>query len=196
MKHLKWILAVPVVVFFFVWLGHKKNSQTQKLLPRLIEIPEFHLRTQEGFPFEKKNFLGRVTLVNFIFTNCPTVCPLLTQKMKEVVAMISNPEIQFVSISVDPENDTPEVLKKYGERFGADWSKWTFLTGPLDQISDIVVKGFKVVFVRDSKDLLDITHGEYFVLVDKTGYIRAYRMISDESSKKDLVNLLQSLAKE
>ncbi|MFM8270351.1 MAG: SCO family protein, partial [Pseudomonadota bacterium] len=101
-----------------------------------------------------------------------------------------------VSISVDPEHDSPEVLKKYGDKFGVDWNRWHFLTGPLETISEVVVKGFKVVLLREAKDLMDITHGEHFVLVDKQGYIRAYRMIADAPSKKDVVELLQKLAKE
>lgn len=196
MKTLKWILLVPVLVFFFVWVGHQKNTSSPQPLPKLIELPAFELKNQEGAPFGNKNLLGRVTLVNFIFTNCPTVCPLLTKKMSDLTKQISNPSIQFLSVSVDPENDSPEVLKKYGDKFGVDWTRWNFVTGPLEKISDVVVKGFKVVFVRDTKDILEITHGEHFVLVDKQGTIRAYRMISDEESKKEVVSLLEQLAKE
>jgi len=196
MKTLKWILLVPLLIFFGVWVGHFKNARRPQPLPRLIRIPSFELKNQEGSSFENKNLLGRVTLVNFIFTNCPTVCPLLTQRMKELSDIVSNPTVQFLSISVDPENDSPEVLKKYGEKYGVDWSRWNFVTGPLDKISEVVVKGFKVVFLRETKDILDITHGEHFVLVDKQGYIRAYRMISDEESKKEVTSLLEQLAKE
>jgi len=196
MKSLKWILLVPVLVFFFVWVGHRKNMQTLETLPKLIQIPAFELKNQDGALYGNKNLLGRVTLVNFIFTSCPTVCPLLTQKMKEITKEVSNPSIQFLSISVDPENDSPEGLKKYGDKFGVDWSRWNFVTGPLEKISEVVVKGFKVVFIRDTKDILEITHGEHFVLVDKQGTIRAYRMISDEESKKEVLSLLEQLAKE
>jgi protein SCO1/2 len=116
--------------------------------------------------------------------------------MKEITKEVSNPSIQFLSISVDPENDSPEVLKKYGDKFGVDWSRWNFVIGPLEKISEVVVKGFKIVFIRDTKDILEITHGEHFVLVDKQGTIRAYRMISDEESKKEVLRLLEQLAKE
>lgn len=199
-RKLKWVLLIPVIFMGLIWFSQQSSIQNPKL-PVLASLPELELKTQEGKTFSRKDFLGHVTLVNFIFTSCPTVCPVLTQKMKEIVSEIQNPEIRFVSLSVDPENDSPEVLKKYGEKYGADWSRWTFLTGPLNTISEVVIKGFKVSLVREKKqnhpdetrDLFDITHGEHFVLVDKQGNIRAYRMISNEEGKKEIIHLLQQL---
>ena len=202
-QKIKWLLLIPVVFMGIVWFSQQRSLQNVKL-PVLSSLPELELKTQEDKKYFRKDFLGHVTLVNFIFTSCPTVCPVLTQKMKELVNEAQNPEFRFVSISVDPENDSPAVLKKYGEKFGANWSRWTFLTGPLTEISEVVIRGFKVGLVREKKksaldetrDLFDITHGEHFVLVDKQGNIRAYRMISGEEGKKEILQLLEQLQSE
>ncbi|NBX93367.1 MAG: SCO family protein [Proteobacteria bacterium] len=198
---LKWLLIIPLIFMAVVWVS---QNTTRDKLPVLIELPAFDLKTQDGAPFSKQNLLGHVTLINFIFTSCPTVCPLLTQRMKSIVSATDNPQLRFVSISVDPETDSPNVLKKYGDKFGADWTKWTFLTGTLGAISEVVVKGFKIVLIRDkkntttseAKDLFDITHGEHFVLVDKHANIRAYRMIATDTEQTEVLDLLNDLEKE
>ena len=123
--------------------------------------------------------------------------------MQVLTQKISDPTVQFISISVDPVNDTPEVLKKYREEFGVNDSRWTFLTGPLDQITDVVVKGFKMVLIREKNpekaetisDLFDITHGEHFVLVDKEGQIRLYQMLQSPEDEKNLLKAVQILTK-
>ncbi len=205
MRFLKWILLVPLLVLGLVWFGHKKNTSTPQPLPKLLAVPQFEFVNQEGKLFTEKDLLGKSVLINFIFTKCPTVCPLLTQTMKDISEKAQNPLIHFVSISVDPENDSSTVLKAYGEKVGADFSKWTFLTGPSDQLGDVVVKGFKMILIKDPKknsssqdpkDLLDITHGEHFVLVDKQGYIRGFRTLQSENDKLAVLQELEQLAKE
>ena len=115
-----------------------------------------------------------------MFTRCPSVCPLLTAKFKALQAELTElPELRFVSISVDPEHDTPEVLAAYAKRFGADTRRWSFLTGPLDAVDQTVVKGFKIHIGKPTPNeedptLMDIMHGEHFVLVDREGVIRGY----------------------
>jgi len=174
------------------------------MLPKLLAVPEFQFLNQEGKELTSRDLLEQVTLVNFIFTKCPTVCPILTQTMKEISSRTTNPRIHFLSISVDPEHDTPAVLKAYAEKQGADLSRWNFLTGPLDRISDAVIKGFKMTLIKEPKknaqkeveDLYDITHGEHFVLVDKDGYIRAFRAIQTEADKQSVLSDLEALSLE
>ncbi|HCU24422.1 MAG TPA: hypothetical protein DF383_05330, partial [Deltaproteobacteria bacterium] len=124
---------------------------TKPALPVLGEISEFHLTTQEGRSFSKSDMAGKIWVANFIFTSCAGTCPLLTERMKKLQTSLNagmeNPErapLHFVSFSVDPERDTPEVLQEYAKRHDVDLSNWTFLTGPFEEVSRTVVKGFKV----------------------------------------------------
>ena len=208
LKHLKWILLVPVIALGAMWVFifvQKPQTSVPGLAP-IAPVPHFEFRNQAGEPFSDQNLLGKVTLVNFIFTHCPTVCPLLTERMKTISQAMTQSEVQFVSISVDPENDSPEQLKKYAERFGADLSRWSFLTGPLEEISKTIISGFKISLIRDKKknknkkaapeDLFDITHGEHFVLVDTKGMIRGYQMVQTEEDQTLLMAKLQQLLTE
>src|SRR5689334_22121255 len=102
-------------------------------LPTIGPAPHFALISQDGKPVSLGDFRGKVLAVNFIYTSCPDICPLLTQKMAQVRDALSVdfvPRVAFVSITVDPENDTPDVLKNFADAFGANSGGWAFLTGP------------------------------------------------------------------
>lgn len=194
-KKLQVFILLPLIVgagFFFL-----NQSKRKSALPLSMPTPQFQLTDQEGRPFTQEEFQNKVTLINFIFTNCPTVCPLLTQKMKKISQKIPDDQVRFLTISVDPENDTPAVMKRYGNKFKVDWSRWTFLTGPLDEISKAVIQGFKIAMVKEtSSDLLEITHGEYFVLVDSKGMIRSYQMLESPADETLLLSQIKNLTKE
>lgn len=200
-KSLKWILAVPLLFLGAWWLIEQRVSTSPNFLPILAELPKFQFTNHEGKPVSQRDLSGKVVVINFIFTQCPTVCPLLTQKMQVLTQKISDPGVLFVSISVDPANDTPEVLRKYRQEFGVNDGRWTFLTGPIEQITDVVIKGFKVALIREKKpekadsvtDLFDITHGEHFVLVDKKEKIRAYRMLESSEDERVLLQAVETL---
>jgi len=194
-KKLQVFIAIPLIVGAgFIFLNQSKRKSA---LPLSMPSPQFQLTDQEGRPFTQEAFQNKVTLINFIFTNCPTVCPLLTQKMKKISQKISDEQVRFLTISVDPENDTPAVMKRYGNKFKVDWNRWTFLTGPLDEISKAVIQGFKIAMVKEtSPDLLEITHGEYFVLVDSKGMIRSYQMIESPADETLILSHIKNLTKE
>lgn len=148
--------------------------------PVLATLPEFHLVDQSGKPFDRSALLGKTHVVNFFFTSCPTSCPLLTRKMRELVRRSDASEaIGFVSFSVDPERDTPERLRAFADSYGADLSRWTFVTGPGDALFDVVVNGFHVGMgpkpvIGAPPDIYDISHGEQFVVVDARARLRAF----------------------
>ena len=101
-------------------------------LPVLGQIPDFRLIDQRGAAFTTAQMRGHVTVVDFIFTHCPASCPRLTARMGELQARLASDrsDARLVSISVDPENDTPAVLADYGAKAHADPARWTFVTGP------------------------------------------------------------------
>jgi len=152
--------------------------------PLLGDVPSFSLRDQTGRTFGRADLAGKTWVADFVFTRCPTACPLLTQKMAEVEKRAHNlgPSFHLVSFSVDPEHDTPEVLATYAAQVHADPQKWTFLTGPLGEIEDAVVRGFKIGVDRSKTkdDFFDIVHGEHLVVVDGHARIRGYFDISPE----------------
>src|SRR3954462_14932622 len=109
-------------------------------------LPAFTLTDQRGQPFGSRELGGKVWVADFIFTSCQAACPLLSERMAEVGkrARHLGPDFHLVSISVDPERDTPERLAAYAARYGANPISWSFLTGPEQAIQATVVEGFKV----------------------------------------------------
>jgi protein SCO1/2 len=187
-------VAVPGVV-----TATMNDGTEDPLATPIAELPAFALRTQADQPFGREQFLGKVTVVNFIFTTCPDICPMLSAEMAEITGHYTNePGVQFVSISVDPATDTPAVLAAYGARFGADPARWRFLTGDFAAVRVVVVDGFKSVLEKlpatDVKPA-SVLHGERFVLVDKQARIRLYPD-TKEPGKKALHDGVARLLKE
>ncbi|HEX5660733.1 MAG TPA: SCO family protein [Polyangiales bacterium] len=186
-----------LAVFALYRLGDQKQSQAQGELGR---VPAFALTDQLGKPFGSAQLAGRPWIANFVFTRCPSVCPLLTAKFKSLQSKLTDvPDVQFVSFSVDPEHDTPPVLNEYAQKYDAGPS-WHFLTGPLDTIEKTVVSGFKI-HIGDPKPsendptLVEIMHGEHFVLVDAKGTIRGYYR-AEPAELTQLAEDLRAMAKE
>ncbi|MBX3246929.1 MAG: SCO family protein [Myxococcales bacterium] len=143
-------------------------------IPVLAPVPDFRLVNQAGEPFGLAELRGEVWIASFMFTTCPTVCPMLTTKMGNLQRRLADRDgVRFVSFTVDPERDTPEVLTRYAERHGADQRTWTFLTGDPDAVRRAVVDGMRVAMGERQADG-DILHGTHFVLVDAEGRIRGY----------------------
>ncbi len=147
----------------------------------IYDAPSFALTAQSGESFESSALAGKVWVVHFFFTSCPSVCPVLTAKMQRLQADLAGLSgFHLVSFSVDPETDTPEVLTEYAQRHNADLRNWTFLTGETEAIREAVVEGLRVgIGERDARG--DIRHGNYFVLVDQEGKVRGYYRPDDES---------------
>ncbi|MDP9150407.1 MAG: SCO family protein, partial [Myxococcota bacterium] len=168
-------------------------------MPVYGHLPAFQLVDERGAPFAPESMLGHVNVVDFIFTRCTSSCPRLTSRMTEVQSRLAlrAPDVHFVSFSVDPENDTPSVLAAYADKAHADPARWRFVTGPLDAIERAVVLGFKVAAAKIAKgaDDYEVTHGEWFVLVDRSGDIRGYYPIDEPSDVDALVGDVMRLDK-
>ena len=143
-------LAVPLAAFY----ARSWSSATR--LPVLAVLPEFRLQDQRGQAFERRQLLGRVWIADFVFTHCAEACPRLTQKMRTLQDQLTQEEaaarIGLLSVSVDPERDTPEVLQRYARTFGARDEVWRFLTGPQAEVERAVVQGFKIAMVKAPLD--------------------------------------------
>jgi protein SCO1/2 len=172
------------------------------LPPVLFQLPDFELTQQDSQQIKLSDFRGSVLVVNFIFTSCPMVCPRLTQQMAKIQSRFvgMGPAMRSVSITVDPKTDTPEVLREYGEKYRANFRNWHFLTGDLKQIEEVVVNGFKMAMVQTPQEpaaptsLMDITHGEHFVIVDQLGRIRAFKTANNDQEINSIVQTVAILA--
>lgn len=174
-------------------------QETSAVEGELGQVPAFTLTNQDGKPVTDRDFRGKVWVASFVFTRCVAVCPMLTAKFRALQQDLSDlPNLAYVSISVDPDYDTPQVLSAYAKRFNADVTRWQFLTGPLADIERTVVQGFKI-HIGDRKQgaqdptLLEIMHGEHFVLVDQTGMIRGYFQ-SDQAGMAELEQAATALS--
>ncbi|MCP4246526.1 MAG: SCO family protein [bacterium] len=161
-------------------------------LPTLGQAPPFELTERDGEPFQAAELTGKVWVADFIFTYCAGPCPLMTSRMAELQKAVADlPDVRLVSFSVDPERDTPQVLRRYADRYGADPERWFFLTGDEALIRTVAVNGFKLGSMDDL-----ILHSAKFALVDRSGAIRGYYDSSDADVVARLAADIRSLGKQ
>ena len=168
-------------------------------LPGLGELPPFEFTSQEGEPFTSQDLDGRIWISNFMFTSCPSVCPMLSQRMSLIAGRLQGAgDVHLLSFSVDPEDDTPAVLKAYAEAYGADPAQWSFLTGEQAELEKAIEGGFKVSMGGpiDRRDLNSVMHGTRFVLGDKEGNIRGYFDVETDDGIDVLMEAVDSLRDE
>lgn len=154
-------------------------------LPVIGDVPEFHLTDQASRALSRGDLFGRVWVADFIFTRCAGPCPLMTARMARLQGVVADlTDVRLVSFSVDPERDTPAVLREYAARHGAQAGRWHFLTGPRADIYDLAKRGFHLT-VQSETDTTPLLHSTYFMLVDRRGRIRgAYNGEDDEALER------------
>jgi protein SCO1 len=175
--------------------GHapRQTPRTQRL-PEIASAPGFTLKSQDGAPVSLVDFRGKVAAVTFIFTSCTATCPMLTPMMSSVQGRLGSDfgsNIVFASITVDPERDTPEMLKLYAQAYGADVPGWSFLTGPPSIIAGLMHR-YGVFAEKNEKG--DIEHGLLTSIVDRRGILRVQYLgarFDPEEFRRDLLNLLR-----
>jgi protein SCO1/2 len=170
-------------------------AAADETLPVIGPAPDFALTSQDGMPVALASLRGRVVAVSFLYTACPDICPLLTQKLVEVQDALGKDfgrKIAFVSITVDPERDTPEVLKDYAAAWEAKLAGWSFLTGPPAAVRD-VVRRYGVVAVRNAEGFVD--HNLVTSLVDPRGMLRVQYLgmrFDVGEFRRDLLSLVEN----
>jgi protein SCO1/2 len=175
-RPLAWALAVGLLA---AWpLAWALRTPLPPAPPTLGTLPPFELTAQDGRPFGSKDLAGRVWVASFIFTRCETACPSITRQMARIQARTRNlePAFHLVSISVDPQFDSPARLAEYARGARASPRMWTFLTGSADAVRDTVVRGLRVSMGQDEAGPggEGVSHGTHLVLVDGQGRIRGY----------------------
>lgn len=165
-------VIIPVVIIALLFLGigvgmgyFKKNLYT------VMKVPDFELTDQNNKKITNRDMLGKVYLVEFFFSRCPTICPVMNMNMRAIENGINNPDFGIISISIDPENDTPELLKEHARKIGVKSPNWHFLTGNRDDIGKIADQ-FNI-YVGDKEDESEsLNHSGMIALVDQEGNIR------------------------
>lgn len=160
-----------------------------------MPVQDFTLVDQERRPFRLTSLRKKVVLVTFIYTTCPDVCPLLTAKFAEIQRKLKSErrnDYFLVSITTDPEVDTPKHLKSYGQRFEADFHSWAFLTGDKKDLSE-VWRSFGVHVKKRGKGLIE--HTGLTTLIDRQG-IRRIDYYGDSWTEKELLKDIAALAEE
>jgi protein SCO1/2 len=146
------------------------SNRSRLALPVLGQVPEFAFVERSGQPFGRHDLEGKISVVDFIFTRCPGPCPIMADRMSRLYRLFArHPEVQFVSITVDPEYDSLPVLREYAERQGVTDNRWAFLLGPIDEVVRLSEKGFMLPL-----DEAPTGHSTKFALVDAAGQIRGY----------------------
>ncbi|MEC7948543.1 MAG: SCO family protein [Myxococcota bacterium] len=164
-------------------------------------MPSFSLVSHAGAPFTNADLAGDVVVLDFIFTRCPDVCPLMTTQMVALQRALparpfGGPRLQLVSVSVDPMHDTPPVLQAYAERYGADLGPWTFLTGSPGDISALSEGLAQALVARPTDDEApDITHSQRLLLIDPSGHVRGFFQ-TDAAGLDGLVAAIEGIAAE
>jgi len=154
-------------------------------LPKYDRVPQFQMTDSEGMPFDSRQVADKVWIADFIYTNCPGPCPMMSSRMQRVADQLKDdPDVRLVSFSVDPAHDTPPVL---AHRFGAPTKQWVFLTGTPETVHLLAYTTFHLGDVIGKVD-----HSTKFVLVDKNGYIRGY--YSSLGEQDEISQLLQDVA--
>jgi protein SCO1/2 len=153
-----------------------KVGETKKDDGKLVKIgpaPKFELVNQDNKKITNETYKGKVYVLEFFFTTCPSICPKMNLSMLAIEnTFFGNPNFGIVSITIDPAHDTPAVLNAHAKLLGVKSSNWNFLTGDRDYIFDIANKGFNLYVGENSKVSGGFEHSGLFALVDKNGTIR------------------------
>jgi protein SCO1/2 len=203
---LRLFLRYPFVVFFLlgvivITVMRPLTRHEPEAPPVLYTIPDFQIVDQDGRPFDRAAMAGKVWVVGFMFTSCPSICPKISRAMLDLQHKFDAFEIDahLLSVSVDPETDEPAVLKRYAEGLGVDPARWRFVTGSRPAMEALVVGGFKQAMDKqapaDGATMYDIAHTSKLVLVDAEGGVRGFYSI-DELGLDELYHRTQHVLRD
>lgn len=183
-------LSALALVFLALWLLFPRAGQALEVY---WDLPDFAFTDQVGQTVTRQDLQGRVVVANFIFTNCAEFCPtLLTPRMQELQTRLKSEgllgrQVVLLSFSVDPETDTPDTLRAYAQRYGAESESWRLLTGPPEVMRSVIVDGLKLGYYQVPQSIqhthedgavhthgYNIAHTNRFILVDRQGRVRAF----------------------
>ncbi len=190
-----WIMVL--ILGGLIYWKSKQNEQQMEVgkvfveVPwkQLPDVPRFELVDQRGETFSSERLDGRVYAVSFFFATCPTICRDLNAQVQRLQQQSRNIDMSFITISVDPEHDTPEILGRYAADYGAEPPRWYFLTGPLHRIKELGEHALRVSIAKE-------IHTDNIVLVDKWGRYRDRFKWDDPYDMQRFIRVAGELANE
>lgn len=162
------VIIILGVIGSIFWL---KNKPKDKLYT-VMKVPEFSMTDQNNQTITNKDMLGKVYVVEFFFTSCPTICPIMSNNLRNVEDEINNPNLGFISVTIDPKRDTPERLLDYAKRIGVKSVNWHYLTSDRETIQNLADQ-FNIYVGKDETTAEGLNHSGKLALVDKQGNIRS-----------------------
>ena len=170
------LILIPIVTLavLLCLCNVEVTALRQRSISAYGTVPGFQLTNQNGQPFGSAQLSGKIWIADFIYTTCPGPCPMISSRMSELQKPLQKTDVHLVSFSVDPDKDTPEVLRGYADKLQAEPGRWDFVTGAKSAIYKLSHDGFKLA-VSDGRDAQGIpVHSTRMVLVDRHGQIRGY----------------------
>ena len=191
-----WHIEMLMVLVAMGWLVSVRSSTAGERdgLPQIGPAPEFTLTTQDGQRLSLTELRGKVVAVTFIYASCTDTCPLLTAKMAGLQAALGadfGPKVFFLSITVDPERDTPAVLQRYAQAHGVNFAGWAFLTGTPAEIRQ-VARQYGIYYKKTARG--DVDHTFLTSLVDQSGTLRV-QYLGVRFDPDELLRDLQTLVR-
>ncbi|MEN8815881.1 MAG: SCO family protein [Nonlabens sp.] len=154
-----------------------------KFLKKFNKVPDFEFINQDGDTITNRDLLGKVYVIDFFFTTCPTICTPMSMNMSKVSqALEDQKDFRAVSITIDPDNDQPEVLKQYAQKYDAN-DNWYFLTGDKEATYRLSREGFNAYVAESENQDIRFEHSGNFALVDRDGYIRSRKVRIDDQNE-------------
>jgi len=175
MKNYSYIGISFVILVFGIWAVPKIIETLKKPdFAVITKVPDFSFTDQNGKTITNETYIGKVYVLEFFFTTCPSICPIMNQNMLKLQSeFYGNPNFGIASITIDPMHDTPQILKKYAEEYGIIHPNWHLLTGEKEIIYKLSNDGFKLYSAQDDKAEGGFEHSGLFALIDKEGNIRS-----------------------
>ena len=186
-KYVPYIGVCIIIAAFGFWVGKeaKKRSEAPELAYLTTDgekrkVPDFSFTNHEGKTITQKDYDGKVYVVEFFFSTCPTICPVMNKNLIQVQRkFMGKNEFGIASFSIDPYTDTVEALNQYADKIGVTHPNWHLMTGELDDILELSNKGFNLYVKKEDLAPGGFEHSGFFALVDKEGYLRSRKDSND-----------------
>lgn len=174
-KNYSYIGISFIILIFGIWAVPKiMNTLSKPELETVGPVAQFSLIDQNGKTITNKNYEGKIYVVEFFFTTCPSICPIMTENMIKIQnEFLGNPNVGIASITIDPAHDTPEVLLNYAKEKGITKPQWHLLTGKKEEIYKLANEGFNLYVGEVPQAEGGFEHSGFFALVDQAGNIRS-----------------------
>ncbi|OXM83039.1 SCO family protein [Paenibacillus rigui] len=190
-------LAIGLLFLVMLISVYRWMSQDNPVLPTVKLAPDFTLKDVDNKPFHFSQSNGTIRLVEFLFTSCPDICPTTTYNMVKIQNQLKQQhlwgnQVQFLSITFDPETDTPEVFIAYGDWMGMDYSGWTLLTGTEKETAEVANSfGVMVQKLPDGTFVHNVTS---LMLVDRAGNIRKVFKMGEDMNNDEIIKMIRQIA--